>query len=75
MRDHLIQGGILLSAMTAAWLLTSKSPRARCWGCIAGFAGQPLWIGTALEKEQWGIFLLSFWYAGCYIKGFFGNRA
>ncbi len=74
MKHNLLQAGIMTSAVLAIWLLTSKNPRARAWGCVAGFAGQPLWFISASPNKEWGIMLLCFWYGFCYIRGFFSNR-
>jgi hypothetical protein len=73
-KQHYVQAGILVLSLVTAFLMTSKTPRSRCYGCVTGFVTQPLWCMAAWDKGQWGIFLLSFWYAFCYLRGFFGNR-
>ena len=36
-----------------------------------GLAGQPFWFYTTWQAEQWGIFILSFFYAGAWAKGIY----
>jgi hypothetical protein len=73
-KHDLTQLGLMASSCFAIMLLTSKSPRTRAWGCFIGFAGQPFWFYTAKQNLQWGIMIMSFWYAAMYVRGFFGNR-
>jgi hypothetical protein len=70
-----MQAAIAICSILAIWLLTSKKPGTRVWGCVIGALGQPFWFVSAWESGQWGVALLSFWYAFCYVRGFFTNRS
>lgn len=52
----------------AIWLISSKGPWKR-WGYLVGLMGQPFWIYAAIQSEQWGILLLTFWYCYAWSRG------
>jgi hypothetical protein len=67
--DLFLQAGIALSGIVAIWLVQEPQSRWYRWGCLIGFLGQPLWFLTAWMNEQWGIFILCFFYAFAWYRG------
>ena len=39
------------------------------YACLFGIAGQPFWFYSAYQAEQWGIFVLCFFYAFAWAQG------
>jgi hypothetical protein len=68
-RDQFIQIWIVACSAAAIFLLTSKLPRRRRLGCMIGLIGQPAWIVSALNAGQWGVLVLSCWFAISYARG------
>ena len=65
MVDHIVQLVILImGAMTVA--LISFPDRRHYWGLVIGFLSEPFWLYATWKDGQWGIFILSFWYAYFY---------
>ena len=64
------QIGIMCFGLTAVFLVARKDKWQR-FGYIAGLAGQPFWFYTTWQAEQWGIFILSFFYAWAWAKGIY----
>lgn len=73
MSFHLLQGAILGLSSCTAYLLAQVDPRVRRWGYVTSLCAQPLWVTTAAVHGQWGIGLLSVWFAWCAIKGIRGH--
>jgi len=67
----MIQAAILILSGLAIWLVTHKSASIRRWGYLAGLAGQPLWLITTYQHEQWGLVALSVWYTVAWGRGVF----
>jgi hypothetical protein len=65
----LAQLGIALTGATAIFLTQSKSREFQRFACLFGLAGQPFWIWSAIEAEQWGILALTSLYAFAWAKG------
>lgn len=57
---------ILFSSCVAIFCISNKWLKTGFW---IGLVGQPFWFYSSIKNAQYGIFLLSFWYAGCYIWG------
>ena len=55
--------------VTAIFLSQSKDFQLRKWAAVIGLAGQPFWFYAAWEAEQWGIFVLCFFYTGAWMTG------
>jgi hypothetical protein len=51
--------------------LFAQKPKIQKWGFIVGLSAQPFWIMETFSKEQWGIFLISWWYAFSYCLGIY----
>ena len=64
------QIGIALTGVIAIWLTQDARESRRKYACILGLLGQPFWFYSAWSAEQWGIFILCFFYAWAWYKGF-----
>lgn len=65
------QAAILILSGLAIWLVSHRSAKVRRWGYIAGLAGQPFWLWTTYQAEQWGLVVLSVWYTWAWTRGVF----
>ena len=50
-----------------------KKPEWKKYASILGLIGQPFWFYTTFVHEQWGIFILSFFYTYAWFVGFKNN--
>lgn len=64
------QIGIVFFGVLAAWLTQQANESRKKYACILGLISQPFWFYSAIESEQWGIFLLSIIYTGVWLIGF-----
>lgn len=64
------QIAIALTGVVAIWLSQDKRNSFRKYACIFGLIGQPFWFYAAWTAEQWGIFILCFFYTWAWFKGF-----
>lgn len=55
---------IAICGMSSIWLANDPRQDWRRWACIIGMAAQPAWAYSSWQAEQWGIFCLTFVYAG-----------
>lgn len=62
------QAFIALTELIAIWLLQSKATKYRKWACIFGLLGQPFWFYASYEANQWGAFILCFFFTMAWIK-------
>ncbi|MDO8345854.1 MAG: hypothetical protein Q7T48_21830 [Cellvibrio sp.] len=65
------QLAIAFTGILAVWLTQDQRPSKRKYACLFGLAGQPFWFYTTYQAEQWGIFMLSFFYTVAWAKGFY----
>ena len=68
--DILAQIGILLTGVPAIWFVSRKEDWKR-WGYIIGLCGQPFWMYASFTSGQWGIFILTFFYAFSWCQGIY----
>ena len=61
---------IAFTGVIAVWLSQDKESSLRKYACIFGLIGQPFWFYSAYTAEQWGIFVLCFFYTYAWLKGF-----
>ena len=57
------QIGIAFTGVTAIWLTQQHREEWKKYACLLGMAGQPFWFYSSYVAEQWGIFVLCFFYA------------
>jgi len=64
---------IAITGVVAIWLSQDKRDSYRKYACLFGMAGQPFWFYSAYTAEQWGIFVLCFFYTFAWWKGIKNN--
>jgi hypothetical protein len=64
------QIGIVFFGVMAAWLTQQRNEQLKKYACIFGLISQPFWFYSAIETNQWGIFLLSIIYTAVWLVGF-----
>jgi len=57
--------------VTAIWLSQQTELEKRKWASVCGLAAQPFWFYSMYASEQWGVFLLCFFYAFSWSQGFY----
>lgn len=67
---HILQFGIMTLGLIALVIVTSATTRrARRIGCVVGLCGQPFWILSAWQAQQWGMLALSIVYTAVWAHG------
>ena len=67
--DNFCQLSIVITGAFQTWLLTRGDIKFSTLGCMVGLVGAPFWLYTSYKNKQVGIFLISIWYAICFIDG------
>ena len=67
------QIGIALTGVIAIWLTQQSNEEWKKYACLFGIAGQPFWFYSAYTAEQWGIFILCFFYTYSWAIGIKNN--
>lgn len=67
--EALAQLGISAFGIIAI-VLVAKENR---WGFVVGLASQPFWLITSYNNEQWGVFVLCFFYVASWSFGIYKN--
>ena len=67
----MVQLIIAVTGIISIWLTQDESENRRKYACIFGLMGQPFWFYSTYQAELWGMFALSFVYAGAWVKGFY----
>lgn len=67
------QIAIAFTGVIAIWLSQQGRDGWKKYACLFGIAGQPFWFYSAFHSEQWGIFILSFFYTYSWLVGFRNN--
>lgn len=67
------QIAIAFTGVIAIWLSQDKRADWRKYACLFGLIGQPFWFYSAYSAEQWGIFVLCFFYTWSWFNGFRNN--
>ena len=62
---------LAIVGVSAVWFSQSSNPRAARWSPVLGLLGQPAWFYTSYATENWGIFMLSFFYTAAWGKGLY----
>jgi hypothetical protein len=63
------QLAIGLLGVSAILLSQSRNDEHRRYACLVGIAAQPFWFYATYTAEQWGIFILSFFYTAAWARG------
>ncbi|MBR8137216.1 hypothetical protein [Burkholderia cenocepacia] len=64
----LINLWMIASAAGAVYLLNG-TPRQQRWGAVVGLVGQPAWLYLTWSTLEWGMFVVSVFFTGCYVRG------
>lgn len=70
---NLIQLAIFMTGVIAVFLTQQSDSKLRRYACLFGLAGQPFWVYTAVEHQQWGIALACVVYSYSWGIGFYNN--
>jgi hypothetical protein len=66
--ENVLQVIIFVFSASAIWFVGRKESWRR-WGFVIGLCGQPFWLWVTFRAGQWGMFLLSLWYAYAWAQG------
>jgi hypothetical protein len=55
--------------MVSIWLTQQKIDELKKYACIVGLIGQPFWLISSYNAEQWGILALSVFYTYTWCLG------
>jgi len=69
----IIQLLIAITGISAVYLSQQSNDNLKRYACFFGLSAQPLWFYTAYTNEQWGIFVLCFFYTYAWFIGFKNN--
>jgi len=69
----MIQALIILSGAVAIALVDHPNQARRRLGSLVGLLGQPFWIYSTLQAEQWGMFALTLFYTAAWARMFWRN--
>lgn len=70
MMEIICQIWIVCCGATAIWFV-GRLERWKRWGYIFGLLSTPAWFYTTIKHEQWGIFILAFFYTYAWIQGIY----
>jgi hypothetical protein len=65
----MVQLFIAVTELIAIWLLQDKRENHRKFAPIFGLLGQPFWFYASYIADQWGAFILCFFFTAAWIKG------
>lgn len=60
---------IAVTELIAIWLIQDKRIEYRKYACLFGLLGQPFWFYSSFMADQWGAFVLCFFFTAAWIKG------
>lgn len=67
----LTQIAIFIFGVSAILLVGYKDDEIRKWGFVLGLIGQPFWIYSSYQSEQWGILLMTLFYTFSWSRGIY----
>jgi len=59
---------IAITELIAIWLIQEKRQEYKKWASIFGLLGQPFWFYASYNDQQWGAFVLCFFFTAAWIK-------
>jgi hypothetical protein len=62
-----------ICGVASVWLSQSPDVRRQKYACIYGMAAQPFWFYATWQAQQWGIFILCFFYAAAWMRGLWNH--
>lgn len=63
------QLAIMLTGVSAAWILNGPEGGYRRYACLIGLAGQPFWFWSTWSHGQWGMFIVTAGFTLAYLRG------
>jgi hypothetical protein len=64
----IVQIFIAVTELIAIWLLQDERESHRKFAPIFGMLGQPFWFYSSYQADQWGAFVLCFFFTAAWIK-------
>lgn len=64
---------IAFTGVIAIYLTQQSNNAIKKYASVFGLIGQPFWFYSAFVAEQWGIFILCFFYAYAWGLGFYND--
>lgn len=61
---------IAVTELIAIWLIQEKRQEYKRWASVFGLLGQPFWFYASYTAEQWGSFILCFFFTAAWIRSF-----
>lgn len=65
----IVQVFIAVTELIAIWLMQDKRVEYRKFAPIFGLLGQPFWFYSSFVADQWGAFVMCFFFTAAWIKG------
>ena len=62
---------LALLSLVAAALSQSPYPQHQRYACVAGLAAQPFWLAETWRARQWGMLVLTCFYAAVWALSFY----
>lgn len=59
---------IAVTELIAIWLVQDRREEYRKFAPIFGLLGQPFWFFSSFQAQQWGAFILCFFFTAAWIK-------
>ena len=59
---------IAVTELIAIWLIQDKRIEYRKYACVFGLIGQPFWFYASYMADQWGSFILCFFFTAAWLK-------
>lgn len=66
----IVQIFIAVTELIAIWFMQDKRTEFRKFAPVFGMLGQPFWFYSSYMAEQWGAFVMCFFFTFAWIKGF-----
>ena len=64
---------LAITGVVSIMLTQQNNEYLKKYACLFGLAGQPFWFYASYQAEQWGIFVLSFFYLYAWCVGLKNN--
>ena len=68
--DLICQIWIIICGCASIWFI-GRVESWKKWGYLIGLCSEPAWVYTTVKHEQWGILLLTIWYAYAWWQGIY----
>ena len=62
-----------LFGVVGIWLTQQSNENIKKYACVLGLIAQPFWFYSMYQSEQWGVFVLCFFYTYAWGLGFYNG--